>query len=305
MTTTDTTIQALTTVITHWDDLRELVDTRAPASWPPVTPAEYAQLVQAEAADADAHAQQLVTIRHDSGQLYYACAQCDRVGEGHLHPVRADREPEQLGIRPDPLRLHILDTIRTVENTLLALADEIASEVQRASITTGRPSRLDPMQLDLVRMAAHDARDPARWRYNRGPRTAPAAAQWLRARVHDEPGPCAPLNDAQRELIHRIVEEAARRVEQLVGSARRHDQLHRACPSCRGALTLHHDGDEAPVVTCANGHDCAAPVRVIDGHRTWSTPAELAQLYVDLAAADRRVKKAAAKARQRDAARAS
>lgn len=299
---TTATLTALTTVITHWADLRELIDTRAPATWPPVTPAEYAQLVQADADDAEAHAQQLVTIRHETGQLYYACAQCDRVGEGHAHPVRPDREPEQLGVRPDPLRLHILDTISSVETALLTLADQIAAEIQRAPIVSGRPSRLDPMQLEIERLAAHDARDPARWHYQ-GVRTTTMAAQWLRARVHGEPGPCTPLTDTHRGLIYGVAQEAARRVEQLVGSARRHDQLHRACPSCRGVLTLHHEGDEAPRVTCANGHDCAAAVRVIDGHRTWSTPAELAQLYVDLAATERRAKRAAAKARQRETAK--
>ncbi|TXL91927.1 hypothetical protein EW053_04625 [Streptomyces sp. IB2014 016-6] len=214
--------------------------------------------------------------------------------------MREDRETEQIGERPVPLRLHVLDTVRAVETALLQVTDEIASEIQRAVITSGRPSSLDPRQFDIERLAAHDARDPARWRYNRGPRTATAAAQWLRARTHGEAGPCTPLTDDHRQHLHQVATEAARRVEQLLGVERRHDTMPRPCPWCNGPLTLHHGGgDEPEFVTCDNGFDCAAPVQVLDGRRVWSTPEQLVQLYVALEAAERRARRAAAKKRQR------
>ncbi|WP_405676881.1 hypothetical protein OG292_19740 [Streptomyces sp. NBC_01511] len=303
MTTTDNTIRALTTVITQWPTLRDLLDTRSPTTWPPADPAAYTAALDELDADEVAHAQQLITIRHESGQLYYACVHCDRVGEGHAHPIREDRDTEQIGERPVPLRLHILDTTRAVETALLQLADDIASEIQRAAITSSRPSSLDPIQFDIERLAARDALDPARWRYNRSPRTATTAAQWLRSRAHGEAGPCTPLTDDHRQLLNHVATEAARRVEQLLGAERRHDVMPRPCPWCTGPLTLHHGGDEPEFVTCDNGHHCTAPVRVVDGRRIWSTPAELVQLYAALEASERRARRAAAKKRQRDAVR--
>ncbi|GGJ81860.1 hypothetical protein GCM10011583_11660 [Streptomyces camponoticapitis] len=272
MTTTDSTIRALTTVLTNWDSLRDLLDTRSPSVWPPADPAEYtAQLDQHDAAE-----------------------------------VALTQEREHLVLREvgAPLRLHVLDTMRTVETALLQVADEIASEIQRAAITSSRPSSLDPVQFDIERLAAHDARDPARWRYNRGPRTATAAAQWLRARAHGEAGPCTPLTDDHWQLLNRVASNAARRIEQLLGAERRHDAMPRPCPWCKGPLILHHGGvDEAEFVTCDNGFDCAAPVQVVGGRRAWSTPQQLVQLYAALEAAERRARRAAAKKRQRDASR--
>lgn len=298
---TTTTITSLTTVIDQWPALRALLTTRTTSTWPPADPTSPEP--DDESLD-EGHAQTLVTTRHESGQLYYACAHCEHVGEAHDHPVRPDREADQLGDRPEPFRLHVLDTIHSIETALCTLADELAADIQRTAYASSRPSRLDPMQMLIERLAAHDARDPARWRYNRANRTAPAAAQWLRARAHDEPGPCTPLTDTHRDTLARIAAGAAHRIERVLGAERRHDRLPRPCPWCAATLTLHHGGDEPEYVTCANGHDCHAAVgQVVEGHRTWATPTELVSLRLALTAAERRRKQAAAKKRQREAAR--
>ncbi|MFI5809007.1 hypothetical protein [Streptomyces sp. NPDC051561] len=308
----------LRVVLTHWAHLRSLLDSATPDVWPPLRPgSEYLRTFdEHDAAEvaADRHAQQLVTTRHPSGQLYYQCAHCDQVGEDGLHPVRADRGPAQLAEQPAPLRLHVVDTIRAVELVLAALADEIAADVQRDVIAAPRrASTLDPAGHELALLAARDDTDPHRWRYNLSDRSAPRAAQWLLDRLVDEPGPCLPLSDAHRERITRIAREAARRIERTIGTDRRTVELPRPCPWCEGVLLMHTGSDVDTVVSCATGLvDCGAPVRfnVDTMRREWSTPEQLAALYVALDAAearqreaDRRAQRAEARRRQREAAK--
>ncbi|WP_046500765.1 hypothetical protein [Streptomyces odonnellii] len=301
---TTTPDQHLQYVITTWPQLTELLTTRNADTWPPNNKAEYTKrLDEHDAAEvaADRHAQRLATIRHESGQLYYTCTECGHAGDGHQHPVRIDRAEDGLGERPVPLRLHVLDTMRTVTIAVTAVADQIAAEVQRAPITSNRPSKLDPRTMEIERLAALDARDPLRWRHNRPADDSPvAAARWLLARLREEKGPCEPLRGHHRQRIASVAAEAARRIARVLGSERRHDPMPRPCPWSTGILTLHHGGTEPEQVTCEHGHDCAAPVPVVDGRRTWSGP-ELVELETALAAADRRASRAAAKRRQRAA----
>ncbi|MYT57694.1 hypothetical protein GTW29_13385 [Streptomyces sp. SID7834] len=314
-----TAVGDLRIVVEHWDHLRSLLDSATPEVWPPLRPgAEYLRaLDEHDAAEVAAgrHGQQLVTTRHESGQLYYACAHCDRVGEGHEHPVRTDRTAEQLGERPVPLRLHVVDAIRTVELVLTSLADEIAADVQRDVYSPPRWKRPenDPLGREMIAIAAQDDADPKRWRYNMSGRTAPRAAQWLLDRLVGEPGPCMPINDSQRERITRTAREAARRVERTIGSERRSVELSRPCPWCGGVLVMHTGATVETFVSCATGLvDCSAPApfSVDERRREWSTPEQLAALYVALDAAEqkrleaeRRAKRADDRRRQREAAR--
>ncbi|MEV8394804.1 MULTISPECIES: hypothetical protein [unclassified Streptomyces] len=316
---TRTASEDLRVVVEHWDHLRSLLDSATPEVWPPLRPgAEYLRtLEEHDAAEVAAgrHGQQLVTTRHESGQLFYACRHCDRVGEGHEHPVREDRGPGQLAELPAPLRLHVADAIRTVELVLASLADEIAADVQRDVYSPPRwknPAD-DPLGRMMLSIAARDDADPRRWRYNLSDRSAPRAAQWLIEQLDGEPGPCMPINDAHRERITRIAREAALLIERTIGTDRRSVELPRPCPWCGGVLVMHTGSDVDTVVSCATGLvDCSAPAafNVDTMRREWATPEQLAALYVALDAAEqrkveaeRRAQRAEARRRQRAAAR--
>lgn len=318
---TRTAAEDLQTVIDHWDHLRSLVDSSTPDVWPPLRPgAEYLRaLDEHDAAEVAAqqltHGQQLVTTRHPNGTITYECAHCDRVGEGDEHPLRLDRAAEQLGERPVPLRLHVVDACRAVEIALCTLADEIAGDVQRDVIRPPRkPNPKDPHACELAGLAAADDADPLRWRYNvTDRRTAIHAADWLMDRLTGALGPCLPIHDGHRERITLYAREAARRIERVIGSDRRSVKLPRPCPWCGGELMMHTAPDALPVVSCATGLvDCSAPVpfHVDERRREWSEPEDLAALQVALDAAEarraeeeRRAKRTEDRRRQRAAAK--
>ncbi|MGO4630529.1 hypothetical protein AB4225_06230 [Streptomyces sp. 2RAF24] len=298
MTHTRTPAENLQHVIDRWDDLRELLDTSNPTSptWPPARPGvDYLRALDgqdaAEAAgyrtlaEAIAHAlhhpQQLVTTRHSSGQLYYACAHCERVGEGHAHPVREDRDPAQLGERPVPIRLHVADARRAITIGLVSLADELATR---------------------------DALDCRDW-YGRDPerKTATAAAEWLLGRLATAPA-------RERTRIGGFAREAAARLDRVLGTGRVSAPMPgQPCPWCGGELVMHTESGSVVSITCATGLvDCAgpAPFDVEQRARVWSTVEQLAALQRALSAAararaeaDRRTRQAAARRVQRAAAR--
>ncbi|WP_138908935.1 hypothetical protein [Streptomyces chryseus] len=294
-----TTAENLQHILDHWDHLRALLDTSGPgAPWPPRKPgAEYLRALDEQdaaersLADAIAHAvahpQQLVTTRHPSGQLYYACAFCSHVGEGHTHPVREDRDPAQLGERPVPIRLHVADACRAIEVALCALADSIA---------------------------ARDAIDPADWHgRTRAQRTAPAAARWLLARLGDGAS-CCPTHDTDRARIAQYARTAADRLDRVLGTGRTSAILPgKPCPWCGGDLVIHTESGTVMSVTCATGLiDCAAPIPFdVDRRaRVWSTVEQLAALQRAIDAAERkrseeeeRAQRAEARRLQRAAAR--
>ncbi|MBQ1122615.1 hypothetical protein KBY19_21245 [Streptomyces sp. B15] len=199
------------------------------------------------------------------------------------------------------MRLHVVDACRAIEAALAGLCDEIAADIQRSPIT--RPRRTtagDDVALSLDLLATKDAADPHRWRYTLGDRSAPTAATWLLARLHDEAGPFLPLGDAHRAQITRVARGAVERMMHALGAEQRSVEMgeDRPCPWCGGGLTMHRDeAKNRTEVTCAGGWDCTAPVPVRDGRREWATPHELAELRVALDAAERR-------ARRRDAKRA-
>lgn len=300
---TRTTAENLTHIRDYWEHLRAALDTAGPGgTWPPSRPgveylralddhdaAEVSAEMQLAAAIAHAldHPQQLVTTRHHTGQLYYRCAHCEHVGEGLPHPIREDRDPAQLGERPVPLRLHIVDACRAIEIALCGLADSIASR---------------------------DAADPADW-YRADPeqRTAPTAALWLLTRLGD--GPCCPTHDADRARITEYAREAAARLDRVLGIGYTSARLPgMPCPWCGGDLIMHSEAHTVVSVTCATGLiDCSAPVPfdVDQRARVWSTVEQLAGLQRALDTAEKRKREAEQRARraedrrrQREAARA-
>ncbi|MFD3517735.1 hypothetical protein [Streptomyces sp. NPDC058657] len=296
-----TTADNLHHILNHWDHLRAALDTTGPGgTWPPSRPGiEYLRaLDDQDAADVTAeqqlaaaiahavhHPQQLITTRHHTGQLYYQCAHCEHVGEGAAHPIRADRDPAQLGERPVPIRLHIADACRAIEIALCSLADSIASR---------------------------DAADPADWHHaDRAQRTAPTAAQWLLGRLTDTP--CCATHDAEQRRIDAYARDAAARLDRVLGIGYSTAVLPLPCPWCSGDLVAHMDAGTVTSVTCSTGLiDCAAPVPFdVDRRaRVWSSPAQLAGLQRALDAAEvrqreaeLRAQRAEARRRQREAAR--
>ncbi|MFG2780797.1 hypothetical protein ACGFY7_23455 [Streptomyces prunicolor] len=191
----------------------------------------------------------------DADQLEYRAHQA-----AHLRSL--ERDPIQLGDRPTPVRLHILDTMRLVETVLVACADDIAHAAQRNPIAepTARRTAIAPYitqreadiaAADRLRRAqnAHaDLVDPRRWRYT-GRRTAPYAALWLLARIERAPGPCRRLTDDEERQIGKVAEGAAERVETAldIGSQRKTlEQLH----ECGGRIDVHGGEGRVPVAHC-------------------------------------------------------
>lgn len=294
--TARTAADDLRVVVDHWNDMRALIDTSTPEVWtPPTTHAEYLRALD------DHHAAEHRLERMKPAKFL---ARPGENGDQDASAAPVEREHLVLAEQSAPLRLHVVDACRAVEAALGALADEIAAAVQRAPFTPPRrPNPADPIARDMALLAARDEADPARWHYNLGGRGAVRAAEWLIARLDSEPGPCLPVDDAQRERIGRIAREAARRVERTIGIDKRAEYpIPRPCPWCGAALTMHCGGSDAQSVTCENGYTCGAPVSVVGGRRTWAAPHELASLEAALAAAAHREKRAAARRRQRAAA---
>ncbi|MCX4615730.1 hypothetical protein [Streptomyces mirabilis] len=319
-----TTADDLQVVVDHWTHMRDLIDTsQTSGTWPAAMgKGEYLHEVdrtRSELELAIEHAQHLITKHDEHGRVQYECVHCDYVGEGGAHTPRADREPGQLGERPVPIRLHVVDACRAVEVALCSLADLIAAEVQLAPLTpmpavkhTGYGTRREAQiaAADRARrgeLAAEDVASPYRWSFTMGDRSAVRAAEWLLARFNGETEHCKPISSLHRAHITVVAREAARRIERTIGGLGARYSVpmdDRPCPYCGSSLTLHRGGGLDDVVVCA-GPDCEAPVGLDGGRRTWSTPEQLAALQVALDAAAQRRKRADARRRQRAARRAA
>jgi hypothetical protein len=175
----------------------------------------------------------------------------------HLRSL--ERDPIQLGDRPTPVRLHVLDTMRVVEAALVACADDIAHAAQRAPIAMPTARRADYRTLREARIAhqerqrqqqlAHaDAHDPRRWRYT-GQRTAPYAALWLLARIERAPGPCRRITEQEAARIGKVAAGAAERVERALDIAAQRRTLEQRCV-CGGAIDVHGGEGRLPVAHC-------------------------------------------------------
>ncbi|TXS36943.1 hypothetical protein [Streptomyces sp. OR43] len=109
-TTQTSTDQHLFTVAYHWRDLNDALATR-PTTWPP------------------AMGIGIISARTQSDE--------EREAAGYrAAALRAlERSPDQIGWTAAPLRIDVLDTIRTVEAGLIELADQTAAAIQHAPIT--------------------------------------------------------------------------------------------------------------------------------------------------------------------------
>ncbi|MFG3170602.1 hypothetical protein [Streptomyces sp. NPDC048200] len=178
----------------------------------------------------------------------------------HLRTL--ERDPIQLGVRPVPVRLHILDTMRTVETTLIACADDIAHAAQRAPIAapSARRTAIAPYrtqrEADIAaadrrrtqQLAHADLVDPRRWRYT-GRRTAPHAALWLLARVERAAGPCRRITEDEGRRIGVVAAGAAERIEQALDIAAQRRTLEQR-HDCGGAIDVHGGEGRVPVAHC-------------------------------------------------------
>jgi hypothetical protein len=234
-----TTATHFCTIALHWTDLHE-------AAGQPTTIGAFGlglrgYLARLDAADAD----QIEYERHQAA---------------HLRTL--ERDPIQLGTRPVPVRLHILDTMRAVEAALVACADDIAHAVQRTPIAgpTARRTAIAPYatqrEADIAaadrtrraQLAHADLVDPRRWRYT-GRRTAPYAALWLLARIERAPGPCRRLTADEEQRIGTVAAGAAERIERALDIAAQRRTLEQPC-ACGGAIDVHGGEGRLPVAHC-------------------------------------------------------
>lgn len=215
--------QHLHTVATHWGNLHDALGTPNPVNWPPAM-----------------------------GITRYLNA-LDQID---AEEARQARELEVPAGAP-PLRITILDAMRSVEAALVELADQIASSVQRpvmSPLPDTYPSA-DRARRELLVM--QDRHDPRRWSWTGTRPAAPYAALWLLARVQGAHGPFKRLTSVQLDHIASVAAEAAGRVERALELTRKTAPVPWPCGHCRGVLEIHGGDGVDPAVTC---RDCG---------RTW------------------------------------
>ncbi|MFG2722694.1 hypothetical protein ACGFW5_31010 [Streptomyces sp. NPDC048416] len=235
-----TTRQNLTTIATHWTDLYDALTTTGTGTWPP------------------------------AGRMNDYLAALDQVDAEEIEARRAlrdlERSPEQLGETRAPIRLHIHDTMRAVEAALLALADQIAADIQRPVIEPRRMPRgwNDDTALQVALLCAKDAADSRRWRYvGTDRRTAPRAALWLLGRYENAPGPFRALTEAQAYRVEHTAAAAADRVEGALQLTRTTATTRMQC-ACTGTVEIHGGDGHPPTARCTlcgrtyTAHDHAA-----------------------------------------------
>lgn len=172
------------------------------------------------------------------------------------------REPDEHGdrlgdVRTLPIRPDVFDAMQHIADALTTLADQIAVDVQRPPLTAHtRRGWIDDIHRQVVLLAARDAADTRRWRYQ-GARTATDAAAWLLGRLADAPGPFRPLNDSHREHIDAVATACAITTQRILRLAREAVGTGQSC-ACGGELELHGGDGTDPAVKCA---DCG---------RTWT-----------------------------------
>lgn len=243
MTTTATTAQRdLATVIHHWRDLNDALGTPGKTTW------------------------------FGTGLRSYLAALDDQQAEAEHTRALAlrllERDPTQLGQRPIPLRVTVLDTMQAVHADLLECADAIAELVQRdpmkpppakraAVAHTWEERRAWQDHARQHEAALRDRNDPRRWKWTGQRPAAPYAALWLLGRVQGSPGPFRPLTDQQREQIAGVARSCAQRVEKALDIAAEIAPITKPCPDCEGPIELHGGAGAPPVARCT---DCG---------RTW------------------------------------
>ncbi|MGW4648064.1 hypothetical protein [Kitasatospora sp. NPDC004289] len=217
--TTSTTPQAnLRTIADRWTDLRELLQTRTPQTWPPA----------GRLAD---HQADLDQDDPDATELLHQQAAVERAERTALAP----------GTRPAPLRVGVLDALVEMEAELLELADQIASAVQRAPFTLHAASPFDERARDIAlataAMAERDRTDARRWRFNLGPRTAEHAAAWLADRLDGPAGPHRALTYAEGRQVAYVARAVRQRLDRALGETERRAVTNFPC-GCGGQLDI-------------------------------------------------------------------
>ncbi|MER5213679.1 hypothetical protein ABT063_24685 [Streptomyces sp. NPDC002838] len=234
-----TTATHLRTIAVHWTDLEDALATTGTGTWPP----------------AGRMSDYLNALDQADEQLAEAARWQAAYNRKFL-----DRDPNQVGETRPPLRIAILDTMRTVEAALVETADQVAAVVQRSPMPFAPRSWPAADRARRDQLARADAADPRRWRYT-GRRTAPYAALWLLARVQRGPGPFTALEPRHDRLIVNVAAEAAQRVERALDIAANVATLTQACPDCGGRLQIHGGAGAPPVAHCtgACGHVWTGP----------------------------------------------
>ncbi|WP_128977267.1 hypothetical protein [Streptomyces roseicoloratus] len=196
---TTTAAAQLQTIATLWPDLDDALGTPVAATWPPAGLRTYLAALE----------------QHDATET------------AALRML--ERSPDQLGARPVPVNLRIMDTMRTVEAALHETADQIASANQHAVETS----------------------HPHRWHFTGRPRGAAWTALWLSARADNVFWPGRALTDAQARHLRHVAREALHRVEQALDLAveqRELDAQHR-CP-CGGRIVITGGAGDQPTARC-------------------------------------------------------
>ncbi|MFE0699142.1 hypothetical protein [Streptomyces sp. NPDC058872] len=197
--TTTATAQQLQTVALLWPDLHEALADRTQHAWPPPQLRNYLDAL------------------------------------GHHDPTDAaalralERNPDQLGTRPVPVNLRIMDTMRAVEAVLYETADQIAAANQH-NVHTSHPHR---------------------WSFTGRRPGAIHTALWLAARADGVFWPGRALTEPQHRHLGRIAREALHRVETALDLAHGQRELsgdHR-CP-CGGRIVIRGGGGDQPTANC-------------------------------------------------------
>lgn len=189
----------------------------------------------------------------DEEQLEY-----ERHQAAHLRTL--ERDPMQVGVRPIPIRLQVIETMAAIRADLLQCADTIAETVQRTPIKPPPPrraayarTRADRLAWEdharRVQAAQDDAADRRRWRWTGIRPDAPRTALWLLGRVQGAPGPFHRLTESEASLIRAVARSCADRMERALDIAsqqRTLDQRH----GCGGAIDIHGGEGRLPVAHC-------------------------------------------------------
>lgn len=177
------------------------------------------------------------------------------------------RLPLTLREHPAPLNLGALDAALAIEEAVFDLADILAAACQRAE--PGDPRRWEIRTATTPGSRANGVHWACMWiaRRARGEDTEPE---------QDPDGavglaPFLPLREAQQIEARHIARTCEQRLLRTLGLDHRSTPIpDRPCPWCTGQLTLHTGPDIPPVVTCATGVSCTAPVLTDEtGRRVW------------------------------------
>jgi hypothetical protein len=233
-----TTTAHLHTIVLHWADLHE-------AAGVPGTIGGFGLGLRGYLARLD---------QADADQLEYEQHQA-----AHLRSL--ERDPIQLGPRPVPVRLHILDTMAAIHAELLQCADAIAETVQRPPMAMPAPRRAAYARTRderrawddharRVQAAQDDATDARRWRWNGCRPDAPYTALWLLGRVQGAPGPFRrQLTERETDRIGSVARSCGDRVERaldIAAQSRTLEQLH----ECGGRIEVHGGEGARPLARC-------------------------------------------------------